>query len=89
MDEDNAFAEGCYRLDGGSWEVFIFWKSDDADSKKIMRKDLVWDSNVRGLNVILPIDAKLNKVVVMQALSEVFGGIEWSEVHGPDSMRLR
>jgi hypothetical protein len=89
MDDDSSFAEGCYRLEGGSWEVFIFWKSNDAHSEKMVKKDLVWDSNVRGINVILPADTKLNKALVIETLSEVFGETQWSEVRGPDSMQLR
>ena len=89
MEEDNSFVEGCYRLGGGVWQVFIFWKSKEVQDAADVKKGIVWKSGVTGLNVILPCDAKLNKTTVVQTLSVVLGVTEWLEVRGPDSMQLR
>ena len=54
-----------------------------------MKKDVVWDSGVTGVHVVMADDAKLNREIVLATLSEVLGVTEWKEVRGPDSMRLR
>jgi adenosylcobinamide amidohydrolase len=88
MDEDMYFVEGTYRMDGGVWQVFIF--AHAGVTKDIgVRTNLVWESGVTGLNVIVANDAKLNKQVVLQTLSDVLGVTQWTEVRGPDSIMLR
>src|SRR6266850_5938789 len=89
MDDDMSFVEGCYRLDDGIWHVFMFRKSRGIESEVGIKKDLVWDSGVTGLNVILPDDENLNKSLVLQTLSEILDVTEWVEVRGPDSILLR
>jgi hypothetical protein len=32
MDEDMGFVEGCYRLDGGEWKVFIIAHTRNGSS---------------------------------------------------------
>jgi hypothetical protein len=54
-----------------------------------MKQNLTWRSGVTGLNAILPTDAKIDRSVVLSALSDTLGVTEWSEVRGPDSMQLR
>jgi hypothetical protein len=88
MTEDMAFVEGCYRLAGGVWQVFIFRRSNGIEEVG-MKQNLTWRSGVTGLNAILPTDAKIDRSVVLSALSDTLGVTEWSEVRGPDSMQLR
>jgi hypothetical protein len=88
MDDDMSFVEGCYRVNGNDWEVFIVTKSPDCVELNI-KMGLVWDSGVKGINLIFPEATKLNKTVVLDALSKALDIAEWSEVQGPDSMNLR
>lgn len=88
MEDDMAFVEGCYRLDDRIWHVFMFRKSRGFEEIGIKR-NLVWDSGVTGLNVIVADDEKLNKPMVLQILAKALDVAEWVEVYGPDSMQLR
>jgi hypothetical protein len=87
MTEDMPFVEGCYRLDGGEWQVFTFTHSTGERVK--VKTKVVWRSGVTGLNAFLPEDSKINKSVVLDVLSETLGVTEWIEVRGPDSIKLR
>jgi hypothetical protein len=89
MHEDMGFVEGTYRLEGGVWQVFIFLRERPGIRNVGVTTNIVWESGVTGLNVIVADDAKLNKQVVLQTLSDVLGVSEWSEVRGPDSIMLR
>jgi hypothetical protein len=89
MVEDMAFVEGCYRLENGDWQVFVFRKSRRGTEPVGVKKDLVWRSGVKGINIIVADDARINKSFVLKSLSDALGGIEWTEVSGPDSMQLR
>jgi len=88
MDENMPFVEGCYRLHNDIWHVFMFRKSRGVEPVGV-KKNLVWDSGVTGINVIVPDDTALNKSTVIQTLSDALGVTEWLEVRGPDSMQLR
>jgi hypothetical protein len=88
MTEDMAFVEGCYRLAGGVWQVFMFRRFNGTEAVGIKR-NLTWKSGVTGLNAILPKDTRIDKSVVLTVLSDALGVTEWSEVEGPDSMQLR
>jgi hypothetical protein len=88
MNENMPFVEGCYRLDNDIWHVFMFRKSRGMELVGV-RRNLVWDSGVTGINVIVPDDTTLNKLTVIQTLSDALGVTEWLEVRGPDSMQLR
>jgi len=89
MDENMSFVEGCYRLDDGVWQVFMFRKSRGGTEEIGVKTNLHWDSGVTGINIILSDDTKLNKPFVLRTLSDVLGITEWLEVSGPDSMQLR
>jgi hypothetical protein len=88
MDEDMSFVEGCYRLDGGEWQVFIFRHARGREPVG-GKRGLTWKSGVTGLNAFLPEDSKINKSVVLNVLSHTLGVTEWIEVRGPDSIKLR
>jgi hypothetical protein len=89
MTEDMPFVEGCYRLPGGAWEVFMFTHLSNGPRGVGVWKDLIWASGVKGLNAVMPSDTKLNKATVFEVLSQALGVAEWSEVRGPDSIMLR
>jgi hypothetical protein len=89
MEDDMAFVEGCYRLQGGKWHVFMIRHSRGGTERVGVKKDLVWKSGVTGINMIVPDEKKINKAVVIDALSDALGVTEWIEVKGPDSMNLR
>ncbi len=83
------FAEGCYRLSDNIWCVFIFYVRRKSNDFIGVEKNLVWDSGVTGLNVLLPPGTNLNKALVLETLSRELGVTEWVEVRGPDSINLR
>jgi hypothetical protein len=88
MHDDMYFVEGCYRLEDGVWHVFTYGRSGGHFEVGV-KKDVVWDSGVTGVHVVMADDAKLNREIVLATLSEALGVTEWKEVRGPDSMQLR
>ena len=88
MGDDMSFVEGCYKLDGGPWQVFIFAPPGQRDTLEV-RTNLTWSSGVTGLNACVPTDVKLNKSNVLEVLSDPLGVTEWVEVRGPDSIVIR
>lgn len=86
MDDDMAFVEGCYRLPGGPWEVFIFSKRDIAQPEHRFGR---WDSGVTGITLYVPRDARLNRATVEEMLTARLGVEGWREVRGPDSIVIR
>lgn len=88
MSEDMPFAEGCYRLDGGDWQVVTATKAR-PDRLAGVRNDVTWSSGVTGMNIVFPERLKINRASLTQKMSEVLGVEEWREIVGPDSMALR
>jgi hypothetical protein len=88
MEEDMSFVEGCYRLEGGEWEVFTITHSRNGRPPGVW-KNLTWASGVKGMNAVVLETTKLNKLSVLNVLSDALGVSEWLEVHGPDSIVLR
>jgi len=88
MSEDMPSAEGCYRLEGGDWQVVIAFKTKGIHPVGV-RNGLRWDSGVTGMNIVLWDDATINKSSLMRIMSEALGIDDWREVSGPDSMNLR
>jgi hypothetical protein len=82
MKDEMSWVEGTYRLDGGVWQVFIFLRERPGIRNVGVTTNIVWESGVTGLNVIVADDAKLNKEVVLETLSDVLGVTQWSEVEG-------
>ncbi len=89
MYEFMSVVEGCYRLSDNIWCVFIFFAWSNDDDFIGVKKNLVWDSGVTGLNVFLPEGTNLNKALVLETLSRELGVTEWVEVRGPDSIDIR
>ncbi len=88
MEEDMGFAEGCYRLPGGDWQVVTAGKAGD-DFPIGVRFPVHWESGVTGMSIFFADDEKLNASSVLQKMSEVLCVAEWREVRGPDSIYLR
>ena len=88
MSDDMGWIEGCYRLEGGPWQVVIAIKKEEVSTVEI-RDGLTWASGVTGMNIFLPETACLNAMVLLELMSDVLGVLEWVEVRGPDSILLR
>ena len=88
MSEDMPFAEGCYRIDGGDWQVVTAIRAG-PDRPAGVRNGVKWDSGVTGLNIVFPKDTRINRASLAAAMSEVLGIDDWREVSGPDSMTIR
>ena len=87
MSEDMPFAEGCYRVEGGDWQVLIAVRADGH--WPLGTRDEQWHSGVTGVHIVLPDDAKINSSTLLKLISTRLGVNEWREVRGPDSMVLR
>ena len=86
MEEDMAFVEATFRLPGDEWQVLIVSKRD-TDETRI--RPCTWESGVRGFAVHVPKSTRLNRKFVEEMLSVHLGVDEWTEVRGPDSLKLR
>lgn len=88
MSEDMTFAEGCYRLEGGDWQVVTACKAKGIYPVGI-RNGVSWGSGATGMNIVLPDDAHINATVLLEMMSAILGVSEWHGVKGPDSIMLR
>ncbi len=88
MSDDMGWIEGCYRLEGGPWQVVIAVKKEEVSAVEI-RNGLTWASGVTGMNVFLPETTRLNATILLDLMSDVLGVQKWVEVRGPDSIVLR
>jgi hypothetical protein len=89
MNDGMAFAEGCYRLPGKPWEVFIFMKERNEEITKPSHRFSNWESGVTGIILRVPLVTRLNKAAVQGMLSLALGVSDWREVRGPDSLVIR
>ena len=87
MSEDMDFIEGCYRLEGGPWQVITAAKSEEILEAEI--RTGCWASGVTGMNIILRQTAQLNATVLLNLMSDILCVEKWIEVRGPDSIQLR
>lgn len=88
MSEDMSFAEGCYRIENGPWQVITAFKREGLSQINV-RNNLTWISGVTGMNIVLPRTSTINATVLLEIISDILGVEVWEEVHGPDSIRLR
>jgi hypothetical protein len=86
MVDNMSFVEGCYRLPGLPWKVFVTTRGYVTEPAYRCFK---WDSGVSGLVLDFPAGAPLNKTLVERLLSSALGVEAWREVRGPDSIVLR
>jgi hypothetical protein len=81
--------EGCYRIDGGNWQVYYIAKEGWAKRAPHIRSYAVFSSGITGVNGVIPDNWILNKTTVMGMLAVALGVEEWTEVLGPDSLILK
>jgi hypothetical protein len=86
-DEDAGTIEGCYRLPGRFWEVFVFIKEDDVP--ELHHRLVTWPSGIAGVQFDVPTGAILNNDHVKRSMADAFGADSWAVVHGPDSLLLK
>ena len=72
MSGDMPFAEGCYRFQGGQWQVVTATKAR-PDHLPGVRNGVTWGSGVTGMNIVFPEHLKINRASLTQKMSEVFG----------------
>jgi hypothetical protein len=83
------FVEGCYRINGGNWEVYFFRKENRWSGAPRIRRNAVFSSGITGLDGVVPDNWVLNKRTVMGMLAVALGVEEWTEVVGLDSLILK
>jgi hypothetical protein len=83
---DTGAEEGCYRLPGQFWEVFVFVKTDVSDLRHTL---VTWPSGITGVQFEVPRSAVLDRGYVIRAMSEVFAAGTCAVVYGPDSLLLK
>jgi hypothetical protein len=91
-EEGVANVEGCYRVDGGNWQVYCFTKSDNGASRTgapIIRSKAIFQSGITGVSGVVPAEWTLNKMTIRKILAEAVGVDGWIEVSGPDSLILK
>ena len=86
MEDSMSFAEGSYKIGDQPWQVFIVSKDS---VKKCEAKAGRWASGATGVHFRIPVEFRLNRVLVEQLLSDHLGVVAWIEACGPDSMQLR
>jgi hypothetical protein len=88
-EEGARIVEGCYRIDGEDWKVFLLAKESDAFGSPCIKSDAVFESGISGIYGVVAADLVLNKQAVLRILTELVGVDTWTEVKGPNSLVLR
>jgi hypothetical protein len=83
------FVEGCYRINGGNWQVFFFRKESPQSGAPRIRRNAVFSSGIRGVSGVITDYWVFNKKTVMGMLAVALGVEEWTELIGPDSLILK
>ncbi len=82
-----AAMEGCFRLPGRPWEVFVTLE-DRIDALEWKRA--TWPNGVTGIKVRVPESANMDTAAFERALAEALGVPGWKKLEfGPDSLCLR
>ncbi len=87
MEDDMDFVEGCYRLPGKNWQVFVFSKRGDLDSPE--HQFVSWASGVTGVTIQVPTLFNLDSRSVKKLLSTILNIRSWETIKGPDSIVIR
>ena len=90
--DDFDFIEGCYRLPDEDWQVFLFTRCPDWNTRGLVREvrtDVVWRSGITGVQGHLPKHEPLTPFVVAQLMGDALGVTWWTYVFGPDSLMLK
>jgi hypothetical protein len=92
LGEDNAWAEGSYRLPGEPWKVVIFRKDDVPEVRceaSRWRRPTRWEREAAGVVISFPRTARMGRDDLLGVMSKAFGCTGWVQVSGPDSIVLR
>jgi hypothetical protein len=84
--DDAATVEGCFRLPGSFWQVFLFAKTDVPEPR---HRPVTCDSGITGVEFEVPRGVKLDRGYVVRSMEEVFGPGPWAVAAGPDSLILK
>jgi hypothetical protein len=83
------FVEGCYRIDGGNWQVYHLTHESTWRKDPYLKRDTVFSSGISGVSGVVSKSLVLNKKTVMEILAAATGVDLWIEVTGPDSLVLK
>jgi hypothetical protein len=86
MEHDMSFVEGTFRLAGARWQVFIVSRGAVTEPKVKHEK---WENGITGVFLRFPEAERLDKKIVEWLLGQALDVEKWTEVRGPDSMKLR
>jgi hypothetical protein len=75
MSDDMRFVEGCYRLPGRHWQVFLF---SNKAVPELRHGFGTWESEVTGVESEVPEGVRINHDFIVRAMSKVFGSGSWS-----------
>jgi hypothetical protein len=84
--------EGCYRINGGNWQVYYLtnWRHRASPtSAAIIESNALFQSGISGVSGVVPGDWTLNKRRIKEILAEAVGVDGWIEVTGPNSQILK
>ncbi len=84
--EDADTIEGCYRVPGRFWDVFVFIRSDVSE---LRHRLVTWASGILGVQFDVPTGVILNNDYVKGSMADVFAADSWIDAHGPDSLLLK
>ena len=82
-----SFVEGVFRVEGGDWRVFIFYRG--SVERLVINTGARWKSGVTGLTVQYPQAERLDKDTVLRILGTLLDVSAWRETKGPGSIQLR
>jgi hypothetical protein len=91
-EEGVAHVEGCYRINGGNWQVYYLTNQDKGapwTGAPIVRSKAIFQSGISGVSGVVPGGWILNKRTIKKILAEAIGVDGWIEVSGPDSLILK
>jgi len=84
--------EGCYRMNGGNWQVYYLTSWDNGAplaGAPAIRSNAIFQSGISGVSGVVPGGWILNKKTIKKLLAEAVGVVGWIEVSGPDSLMLK
>ncbi len=90
-DEGVTHVDGCYRVNGGNWQVYYLTNRNDGVSSIVAPAigNAVFSSGITGVSGIVPADWVLTKTSTQAILAEVVGVDGWIEVTGPNSLIIK
>ena len=84
--EDSCHEEGCFRLPGQFWGVFVVEKQAVPALEYEVE---TWRSGVEGVHVLVPSDTRVDEAFLLGAMAQACSVESWAVVWGPNSMVLK